>query len=44
MHWLWKFAVRTYCLRGTFAEKDLVAVLGQNLCVMQQNKANSVWD
>lgn len=24
--------------------KDLVAVLGQNLSVMQQDKANLVWD
>lgn len=39
-----KCAIRAYCLRGTFAQKGLVAVLGQNLSLLWQNKANSVWD
>lgn len=44
MPWLWKCSIRTYWLRGIFTEKHLAAVWGQNLSVMQQNKANSVWD
>lgn len=48
VHWLWKYAIRACCLRGIFAEEDLVTgrfsagkEVGFSLCAMRQIQ---VWD